>query len=109
MSDETRPAVSKESPAQRLARLKYQSPGVLQETAASRSVKFDCRVREARMTLGLSQIDVAAALGLHQPTYWRIESGCGIGLERALRVAEFFGKPVEELWSIKRKEPEDGA
>lgn len=50
--------------------------------------------REAR---GLSQSEVAAAVGVTQPTYSQWERGTAIASADAARLARYFGTSVEEL------------
>jgi DNA-binding XRE family transcriptional regulator len=65
----------------------------------SRSPKLNCKVKELRKSLGLTQQDVALAVGVTRPTVWAAERGWEITLTTALAVARFFGRPVEEIWS----------
>lgn len=61
------------------------------------------RVRELRNGRGLSQAEVAAALGVSRQTVISIESGRYLpSLPLAFRIARFFDAPLEKLF-----EPED--
>ena len=57
------------------------------------------RVREQRTQRGLSQADIAAALGVSRQTVISIESGRYLpSLPLAFRIAQFFGLPVEKMF-----------
>jgi putative transcriptional regulator len=61
------------------------------------------RVREQRTQRGLSQADMAAALGVSRQTVISIENGRYLpSLPLAFRIARFFGLPVEKMF-----DPED--
>lgn len=56
-------------------------------------------LKVARIRKGLnSQQKAAEAMGLERRIVWRAESGHGISLESALKMAAFYGQPVEELF-----------
>jgi len=57
------------------------------------------RVREQRTQRGLSQAEVAAALGVSRQTVISIENGRYLpSLPLAFRIARFFGMPVEKMF-----------
>jgi putative transcriptional regulator len=57
------------------------------------------RVREQRTQLGLSQADVAAALGVSRQTVISIESGRYLpSLPLAFKIARFFDTPVDKMF-----------
>jgi len=61
------------------------------------------RVREQRTLRGLSQADIAAALGVSRQTVISIENGRYLpSLPLAFRIARFFDMPVEKMF-----DPED--
>ena len=61
------------------------------------------RVREQRTQRGLSQAEVASALGVSRQTVISIESGRYLpSLPLAFRIARFFGMPVDRMF-----EPEE--
>jgi putative transcriptional regulator len=61
------------------------------------------RVREQRTSRGLSQADIAAALGVSRQTVISIENGRYLpSLPLAFRIARFFDVPVEKMF-----DPED--
>ncbi len=49
-------------------------------------------IRVARLAAGMSQWDLASALGVRQPLVSKMESGaCGVGLDRMCQVMKVFG------------------
>lgn len=56
------------------------------------------RLRQARLALGLTASAVEAGSRVYG--YAAIEGGKNVNLRHALMLAKFFGKPVEELWSL---------
>jgi putative transcriptional regulator len=61
------------------------------------------RVREQRTQRGLSQAEVAGALGVSRQTVISIENGRYLpSLPLAFRIARFFGMPVDRMF-----EPEE--
>ncbi len=57
-----------------------------------------CAVRTVRTALGLTLHEAARGSGVSVAALWQIERGIDPQLTTARRLAEFFGKPVEELW-----------
>ena len=56
-------------------------------------------VREQRIDLGMSQAELAVALGVSRQTVISIESGrYSPSLPLAFRIARFFGTPVEKVF-----------
>jgi len=63
------------------------------------------RVREQRTQRGLSQAEVAAALGVSRQTVISIENGRYLpSLPLAFRIAQFFGMPVEKMFEPEGEE-----
>ena len=57
------------------------------------------RVREERTGVGLTQADLAAALGVSRQTVISIENGRYLpSLPLAFRIARLFGVPLEQLF-----------
>ena len=57
------------------------------------------RVREQRTQRGLSQVDMAAALGVSRQTVISIENGRYLpSLPLAFRIARFFDMPVDKMF-----------
>ena len=57
------------------------------------------RIREQRTERGMSQVEVAAALGVSRQTVIAIESGrYSPSLPLAFRIARFFGSTVDEMF-----------
>ena len=60
-----------------------------------------CYLREARLSQGLTQEDLAAAAGVGRTNVTNYESGGTLpSLEAALIIAEVLGRRVEHLWSL---------
>lgn len=84
------------TPAEKLAKQKKQSAH--KQSPARRRV-WECRLREMRIALNLTQRDVAAAVGLSAAGYNQIEvCGNDVCLSTCVRLAEFFGKPIQDIW-----------
>lgn len=84
------------TPAEKLAKQKVQRAKSMPK--ALRRV-WKCNLREMRLALNLTQRDVAAAVGLSCAGYHQIET-CGndVCLSTCVRLSEFFGKPIMEIW-----------
>ena len=61
-----------------------------------------CTVRERRKADGLTLQEVADGADVSLTTLARLEVGGQVTLSNALRVARWFGVPVEELWKLRR-------
>ena len=68
----------------------------------SHKAVLKCTVRKEREHLGLTLRDVSRNVGLSIMGLCYIENGCNTQLTTALRIAEFFGKTVEELWPTRK-------
>ena len=64
---------------------------------------WECQLRKKREGLRLSMRDVAGALGLSVTGYWQIEHGGDPMLSTALKIADFFGCSVPDLWPTRVK------
>lgn len=64
--------------------------------------KLHCSVRERRQADGLTLQQVADGADVSLTTIARMEIGGQVTLSNALRVARWFGLPVEELWKLRR-------
>ena len=63
------------------------------------------RLRESRSQRGMSQVDVAAGLGVSRQTVIAIESGrYSPSLPLAFRIAKFFEIPVDEMFDPQEEE-----
>ena len=63
------------------------------------------RVREERAQRGISQADIAAALGVSRQTVISIESGrYSPSLPLAFRIARFFDLPVDKMFDQEDEE-----
>jgi len=68
-------------------------------------LRFTCRmkseVRELRVAAGLSQASLASVMGVSRQTINAIETGRydpSLGL--AIRLAQYFSRPVEEVFHV---------
>lgn len=66
-----------------------------------RKLIWKCEVHRHREALGLSMKEVATACGMTQSGFFCIEYGTDPQLTTARRIAEFFGKTIDELWPSK--------
>ena len=63
------------------------------------------RMRERRTDRGMSQVEVAAALGVSRQTVIAIETGrYSPSLPLAFRIARFFGSTVDEMFDASEEE-----
>ena len=60
-------------------------------------------VAEARRAKGLSQNDLATAVGVDRTTVYRIEKGDPPGVFLAILLASVLGKSVEDLWGAEAR------
>ena len=59
------------------------------------------RVRERRVQAGMSQAELAAAVGVSRQTVISIENGRYLpSLPLAFRIARFFDMPVEKMFEL---------
>lgn len=82
------------TPAQELARKLRAS-----ESADTPEVALKCEIGKLRNEAGLTQSDEARAVGTNSGQIGAIEKGRPPRLDIALRLAAFFGKKIEEVWS----------
>lgn len=92
-----KPESPAETAAEKLARTKRRKRPRRNES--SREPLVRCRVREVRESLNLSLRDVAAAVGISIAGLHAIEHGNGCQMSSALKLAAFYGKSLDELWS----------
>lgn len=60
--------------------------------------RMTAALRETRAAAGLTIAQVEVGSGVYG--YSQIERGKNVNLRHAMMLARFFGKPVEELWSL---------
>lgn len=87
---------SERSPADELAAVKEKR--VRKAVARERRVLWECGLKGLREGKGLTQGDVAKAVGLSKGGYCEIERGCDPLLTTAVKLCMFFGKRATELW-----------
>ena len=66
---------------------------------SGKHVIWKCRVRDERLKLGLTQAQVAAACMITKAGLSVIENGTDPLLTTAWKLANFYGRPVEKLWT----------
>ncbi len=87
------------TPAESLAKKLKDGKAPRGDNAGARcQPKHLCNIKELRETLGLTQRDVANAVGSSGPVIHCAEHGHEIYLSLALKLAKFFGLSVEEIW-----------
>jgi DNA-binding XRE family transcriptional regulator len=59
---------------------------------------FSCRAKELRDSHGLTLQDVGGEVGVSPQTVIAIEAGRDCMLTTAIKIAEFFGETVEDIW-----------
>lgn len=91
----------KPSPAEILAAKKKSE--VVEKEKKEKVRYFFTTLKQIRGDLGLTGPEVAAAIGISDGGYSRIELGYGISLILAMKIAEFFGKTVDEIWAINQE------
>jgi putative transcriptional regulator len=57
-------------------------------------------VRTARIVVGLTSAELAAAVGISRPMLSSIENGAGTSVKTAHRIAEAVGRSFEELFEV---------
>lgn len=60
---------------------------------------LNCRLHELRTALGLSLYDIGDSLELSVAGLHKIEHGGNCEVMTAWKIAEFFGKRIDEIWS----------
>lgn len=93
------PKLRYSSPAEELADLKRGILPDYRKTLQYRSVRWDASaLRILRLKLGLTLKDVWRRTLIHHSMLCCIEGGADVRLTTALKLAKFYGKPIEELW-----------
>lgn len=87
---------SKLTPAQQLAQ------SLKAKETNDEKVVLHCEIRTLRDEAGLTQQDVARAVGTNSAAIGNVEAGSPPRLDIALRLAAFFGCEVEKIWSINK-------
>lgn len=87
--------MSEKSPAEKLAEKK----AAAKKPSMGRKVVFDkVLLQDLRTVLGLSLRDVERATGVSNCSILDAERGSELSLSSALKLAQFYGKSVEEIW-----------
>lgn len=78
-------------------------PRKLKKTSWHRQIKpLDCILRDMRIAKNLKLIEVGKATGIDIATIARIEHGFDCSLSRAIKLAEFYGATVDNVWHIEK-------
>ncbi len=94
------------TPAEKLASRKQWKRPKRNPPAKSERVLWTCKLAECRESLNLNMHETAKAVGLSSSAYFRIEKGyADVCLSNAMKLAQFFGKTVYELWPQWRVKP----
>jgi DNA-binding XRE family transcriptional regulator len=81
------------TPAEKLAQERGRKP------VSNGKYPLPNKLRDIRSAIGLTIDDVAIAVGgITAPALSNYEAGMGIPLIKAMRLASFFGKKIEEIW-----------
>ena len=86
------------TPAEKLAAKRAATPPARKPT---QPIKLLCNLKRKRKELGLTLYDVADALGTTHVSVLRAERGEKVCLTTALRLAEFYGVSVNDIWKLK--------
>ncbi len=84
------------TPAQRLAAKKPKRP------PNARHGKLCCRLRELRTALGLTQQEVAEAVGISQGGLSFLENNGEPALTTAINLSIFYQAAITDIWKAKR-------
>lgn len=87
------------TPAEQLAVTK---PRNIKKSNCTRKLPWAPRLKQLRERLRLSLDEVAEAAQLSKTGLWELEQGGDPMLSTAARLAEFFGKSIEEIWVSKQ-------
>lgn len=96
-------AMKKLSPAELLAMRKRNELAEKEKEKKEKVRYFFTSLKQLRTDLGLTGLEVAKEMGMSDGGYSRIELGYGVSLGLAMKIAEFFGKSVDEIWQIDRE------
>jgi putative transcriptional regulator len=73
-------------------------------TRISSTVKIENNIQELRTGKGLTQQELAEAVGVTRATVVALESGdYNPSLELAFRLSKFFNKKIDDLFRVKSK------
>lgn len=94
------------TPAEQLSQIKAekkrQRPRRSQSPlSGNRKCPLICHVAALRETLNISYRETADAVGISHATLYQIERGGSPTLITALKLAAFFGRPIEQIWTCK--------
>ena len=66
----------------------------------------DNSLRQRRTERGVSQVVLAAAVGVSRQTIHAVETSRYVpSVELSLKIAQFFGRTVEEIFSLRKDTP----
>lgn len=90
------------TPAEKLAKAKNRKKKTPwgERTKEKRPTLFATGAKELRTELGLTQTEVAEAIGTTTSSIISAEMGFDMYLSTALKLAAFYGRTVEQIWSL---------
>lgn len=89
------------TPAEKLSKTKQRPKPPRNEKSPARIYSLICHCREKRKSLKLTIEDVATATRITAKNLWDIEHGANLMMTTALKLCEFYGCLLHELWSAK--------
>lgn len=90
------------TPAEKLASKKHRERKPRNSPKIVRNSPVVCHCRELRNSMNLSMRDVAEEIGITIAGYHAIEHGGNVTMEYAFKIAAFYGKRIDELWTSKK-------
>jgi transcriptional regulator with XRE-family HTH domain len=61
---------------------------------------WECTAGELRKALAIPQQDVAEAIGITNVMLSMIEHGGSLSMKLAWKIARFYGRTIDELWTL---------
>lgn len=66
-------------------------------TTNTTSAEWGMRYRQARLSKGLTQMELSAIAGVHQAVVSRVENGAGISMRNHVRIATALGVTLDAI------------
>lgn len=67
------------------------------------SVRLAADLRKMRVDRGVTLRQIEAATGISNASWSQIERGKPPSIQTALKIAEFIGLPIEQIWALNSK------